>query len=124
MVPDHEFPASEVRLSEFDHEDRVRFEQLMLPHVDAGYRKAPAEAWLPSTEGKTMAPQLRVQNLLLRPLPYPHPDRLVEIANTYFPQVPKAGPTPGEYFDWRQQNASFSGDGRLRENSSRFQPAG
>ena len=33
---------------------------------------------------------------------------LVEIANTYFPQVPKAGPTPGDYFDWRPQNASFS----------------
>ena len=49
-----------------------------------------------------------VQNLLLHPLPYPHPEQLVEIANTYFPQVPKAGLTPGDYFDWRQQNASFS----------------
>jgi putative ABC transport system permease protein len=49
-----------------------------------------------------------VQNLLLHPLPYPHPGQLVEIANTYFPQVPKAGLTPGDYFDWRQQNATFS----------------
>lgn len=95
-------------MSELDHEDRVRFEQLVLPHVDAGYRNAPAEAWQPSTEGKTMALQLRVQNLLLRPLPYPHPEQLLEIASTYFPQVPKAGQTPGDYFDWRQQNASFS----------------
>jgi putative ABC transport system permease protein len=43
-----------------------------------------------------------------RPLPYHHPEQLVEIANSYFPQVPKAGPTPGDYFDWRPQNASFS----------------
>jgi hypothetical protein len=48
------------------------------------------------------------QNLLLRPLPYPHPEQLVEISNTYFPQVPKGGLTPGDYFDWRQQNACFS----------------
>src|SRR5579863_6282751 len=49
-----------------------------------------------------------VQNLLLQPLPYPHPEQLVEIANTYFPQVPKGGLTPGDYFDWREQNISFS----------------
>jgi hypothetical protein len=46
-----------------------------------------------------------VQNLLLRPVPYPHPEHLAEIANTYLPQVPKAGLTPGDYFDWRQQNS-------------------
>ena len=40
-----------------------------------------------------------VQNLLLRPLPYPNPEQLVEIANTYFPQVPKGGLTPGDYSD-------------------------
>ncbi|HUC54695.1 MAG TPA: ABC transporter permease [Candidatus Cybelea sp.] len=49
-----------------------------------------------------------VENLLLRPLPYPHPERLVEIANTYLPQIPKAGLSPGDYADWRRQNASFS----------------
>ena len=49
-----------------------------------------------------------VQNLLLRPLPYPNPEQLVEIANTYFPQVPKADLTPGDYSDWRRQNTSFS----------------
>jgi hypothetical protein len=26
-----------------------------------------------------------------RPLPYPNPEQLVEIANAYFPQIPKAG---------------------------------
>ena len=49
-----------------------------------------------------------VENLLLRPLPYPQPERLVEIANTYLPQIPKAGLSPGDYADWRRQNASFS----------------
>jgi len=49
-----------------------------------------------------------VQNLLLRPLPYPQPDLLVEIANTYLPQIPKAGLSPGDYADWKRQNESFS----------------
>ena len=49
-----------------------------------------------------------VENLLLRPLPYPQPERLVEIANTYLPQIPKAGLSPGDYADWKRQNASFS----------------
>jgi putative ABC transport system permease protein len=49
-----------------------------------------------------------VQNLLLRSLPYPHPEQLVEIANTYLPQIPKAGLSPGDYADWRRQNTSFS----------------
>ena len=49
-----------------------------------------------------------VENLLLRPLPYPQPERLVEIANTYLPQIPKAGLSPGDYTDWKRQNVSFS----------------
>jgi len=49
-----------------------------------------------------------VENLLLRPLPYPQPERLVEIANTYLPQIPKAGLSPGDYADWKRQNLSFS----------------
>ena len=49
-----------------------------------------------------------VENVLLRPLPYPEPQRLVEIFNTYFPQVPHAGLSPGDYADWREQAKSFS----------------
>src|SRR6266403_5941787 len=49
-----------------------------------------------------------VENLLLRPLPYSQPERLVEIANTYLPQIPKAGLSPGDYADWKRQNSSFS----------------
>ncbi len=49
-----------------------------------------------------------VENVLLRPLPYPQPGNLVQIWNTYLPQAPRAGLSPGDYADWRQQNASFS----------------
>jgi putative ABC transport system permease protein len=58
--------------------------------------------------GANTATSASFRNLLLRLLPYHHPEQLLEIANTYFPQVPKGGLTPGDYFDWRQQNASFS----------------
>src|SRR5260370_11898255 len=61
-----------------------------------------------------------VENLLLRPLPYPQPERLVEIANTYLPQVPKAGLSPGDYADWRRENASFSEMGAHAINSQGF----
>lgn len=49
-----------------------------------------------------------IQKSPAAPLRCYHPEQLAEIANTYFPQVAKAGATPGDYFDWRQQNASFS----------------
>jgi putative ABC transport system permease protein len=65
-----------------------------------------------------------VENLLLRPLPYPQPERLVEIANTYPPQVPKAGLSPGDYADWRRQNASFSEMGAYAEISKGFNLTG
>ena len=63
-----------------------------------------------------------VQKPLLYPLPYHHLEQLVEIANAYFTQVPKADLSPGEYFDWRQQNASFFGAGRFHVDSSRLRP--
>jgi len=49
-----------------------------------------------------------IENVLLRPLPYPQPESLVEVWNTYPPQVPKAALSPGDYADWQQQNRSFS----------------
>jgi putative ABC transport system permease protein len=49
-----------------------------------------------------------IENVLLRPLPYPEPERLVEIFNTYLPQVPRGGLSPGDYADWREQAKSFS----------------
>jgi putative ABC transport system permease protein len=61
-----------------------------------------------------------VESLLLRSLPYPQPERLVEIWNTYPPQVPKGGLSPGDYADWRRQNASFSEMGAFASNSQGF----
>jgi len=49
-----------------------------------------------------------VESLLLRSLPYPQPEQLVAIWNTYPPQVLKGGLSPGDYADWRRQNTSFS----------------
>ena len=49
-----------------------------------------------------------VESVLLRPLPYPQPENLVQIWNTYLPQIPQIGLSPGDYADWREQNASFS----------------
>jgi putative ABC transport system permease protein len=58
-----------------------------------------------------------VENVLLRPLPYPQPENLVEIWNTYPPQVPRAGLPPGDYADWHEHAASFSEMGAYAEIS-------
>jgi putative ABC transport system permease protein len=65
-----------------------------------------------------------IENVLLRPLPYPQPERLVEIWNTYEPQVPRAGLSPGDYADWRQQNQSFSEMGAYARISQGFNLTG
>jgi putative ABC transport system permease protein len=65
-----------------------------------------------------------VESLLLRSLPYPQPERLVEIWNTYPPQVPKGGLSPGDYADWRRQNASFSEMGAFASNPQGFNLSG
>src|ERR1700683_4342628 len=56
-----------------------------------------------------------IQTVLLRPLPYPHPEELVEISNTYPPQIPKIGLSPGDFNDWRRENQSFSEMGAYYE---------
>jgi putative ABC transport system permease protein len=61
-----------------------------------------------------------VENVLLRPLPYPQPERLVEIRNTYPPQVPRGALSPGDYADWHQQATSFSEMGAYAEISQGF----
>jgi predicted permease len=65
-----------------------------------------------------------VQNVLLRPLPYPQPERLVEIVNTYLPQVPRGGLSPGDYADWQQQATSFSEMGAYARVSQGFNLTG
>jgi len=60
-----------------------------------------------------------VENLLLRPLPYPQPERLVKIANSYLLRIPKAGLSPGDYATGNGKT-ELLGDGRLRKQFQGF----
>jgi putative ABC transport system permease protein len=49
-----------------------------------------------------------VDAVLLRPLPFPEPDRVVAIRETLPPHFPEAAVAPGKYFEWKRQARSFS----------------
>jgi putative ABC transport system permease protein len=48
-----------------------------------------------------------VNSVLLRPLNYPEPDRLVVLRETNLPQFPQFSVAPGQYFEWQKQATSF-----------------
>jgi putative ABC transport system permease protein len=51
-----------------------------------------------------------VNAVVLRPLPYPHAERLVEIwGNVQREQVERRGASFPDYFDWRDQSQSYDG---------------
>jgi putative ABC transport system permease protein len=64
-----------------------------------------------------------VENVLLRPLPYDHPESLVEIKNTY-PGFQNVGISPGDFFDWRRDAKSFSSMGAYGDVSQGFNLTG
>jgi putative ABC transport system permease protein len=64
-----------------------------------------------------------VENVLLRPLPYDHPESLVEIKNTY-PGFQNVGISPGDFFDWRRDAKSFSSMGAYGDVSQGYNLAG
>jgi putative ABC transport system permease protein len=51
-----------------------------------------------------------VQGVLLRPLPFAHPENLVQLWNTYslMPAFPQVEMSPGDFADFKKQAASFS----------------
>jgi putative ABC transport system permease protein len=48
-----------------------------------------------------------VNSVLLRPLPYQDPDRLMMIRETYLPQFPEFAVSAGNFLDWQKHNTVF-----------------
>ncbi|HKF53709.1 MAG TPA: ABC transporter permease [Candidatus Acidoferrales bacterium] len=49
-----------------------------------------------------------IESVLLRPLPYDHPENLIEVWNTYLPVIPLGGLSPGDFQDWQKKVSTTS----------------
>ncbi len=69
-----------------------------------------------------------VEAILLRPLPYADPSRLVEVSSSYrsssVANYPKTGLTPGDFFDWRRRATLFSDMAAYTSPSDQFNMTG
>jgi putative ABC transport system permease protein len=68
--------------------------------------------------GATSAIFSIVDGVLLRPLPFPRSDRLVNVwESTQKRNIPRLVAAPGNYYDWRTQNQVFSAIGAYEQNT-------
>jgi putative ABC transport system permease protein len=59
-----------------------------------------------------------IDGVLLRPLPFPHSERLVNVWESNLKRnLPKMPAPPGNYYDWRAQNQVFSAIGAYQQNT-------
>ncbi len=59
-----------------------------------------------------------VDGVLLRPLPFAHSDRLVNVWETNLVRsIPRMVAAPGNYYDWRVQNHVFSAMGAYQQST-------
>ena len=65
-----------------------------------------------------------VERVLLRPLPYPHPEELVRISNSYPPNFRELGLSPGDYLDMKRGGRSFAQMGAYVEVPQGFNLTG
>jgi len=75
--------------------------------------------------GATSAIYTMIDGVLLRPLPFPQSDRIVNVWETSparnLPRLPAA---PGNYYDWRAQEHSFSSIGGYEQSTFNIQGGG
>ena len=56
-----------------------------------------------------------VNTVLLRPLPFKDPERLMMIRETKLPQFPEFSVAPGNFLEWQKQNTVFERMGAIRD---------
>jgi predicted permease len=68
--------------------------------------------------GATSAMFSVIDGVLLRPLPLPHSERLVNVWENYIKRnIPRFSVAPANYYDWRKQNQAFSVLGAYQQNT-------
>jgi putative ABC transport system permease protein len=65
-----------------------------------------------------------VNAVLLRPLPYDNPDRLMMIRETKLPQFPEFSVSPGNFLEWQKQNKVFERMVAIRNSTFNLLGAG
>jgi putative ABC transport system permease protein len=58
-----------------------------------------------------------INAVLLRPLPFADPDRLVQLRERNLPRFPQFSVSPGHYLFWREHNTTFAGIAALASQS-------